>query len=95
MIIHIGRFIREQDFGNILEDGRDLDHVGCIMLKVGNTWKTAYCVHHNADLKGGHEYADTASYLTDSNKKRLTGLALYYGFRFSGWNPDKKICSGG
>ena len=71
-------------FGNILEDGRDLDHVGCIMLKVGNTWKTAYCVHHNADLKGGHEYADTASYLTDSNKKRLTGLALYYGFRFSG-----------
>lgn len=81
-------------FGNILEDGRDLDHVGCIMLKVGNTWKTAYCVHHNADLKGGHEYADTASYLTDSNKKRLTGLALYYGFRFSGWNPDKKTVPG-
>lgn len=81
-------------FGNILEDGRDLDHVGCIMLKVGNTWKTAYCVHHNADLKGGHEYADTASYLTDSNKKRLTGLALYYGFRFSGWNPDKKLFRG-
>ena len=81
-------------FGNILEDGRDLDHVGCIMLKVGNTWKTAYCVHHNADLKGGHEYADTASYLTDSNKKRLTGLALYYGFRFSGWNPDKKNVPG-
>lgn len=81
-------------FGNILEDGRDLDHVGCIMLKVGNTWKTAYCVHHNADLKGGHEYADTASYLTDSNKKRLTGLALYYGFRFSGWNPDKKTIPG-
>ena len=80
--------------GNILEDGRDLDHVGCIMLKVGNTWKTAYCVHHNADLKGGHEYADTASYLTDSNKKRLTGLALYYGFRFSGWNPDKKTVPG-
>ena len=81
-------------FGNILEDGRDLDHIGCIMLKVGNTWKTAYCVHHNADLKGGHEYADTASYLTDSNKKRLTGLALYYGFRFSGWNPDKKTVPG-
>ena len=81
-------------FGNILEDGRDLDHVGCIMLKVGNTWKTAYCVHHNADLKGGHEYADTASYLTDSNKKRLTSLALYYGFRFSGWNPDKKTVPG-
>ena len=81
-------------FGNILEDGRDLDHVGCIMLKVGNTWKTAYCVHHNADLKGGHEYADTASYLTDSNKKRLTGLALYYGFRFSSWNPDKKTVPG-
>ena len=81
-------------FGNILEDGRDLDHVGCIMLKVRNTWKTAYCVHHNADLKGGHEYADTASYLTDSNKKRLTGLALYYGFRFSGWNPDKKTVPG-
>ena len=81
-------------FGNILEDGRDLDHVGCIMLKVGNTWKTAYCVHHNAELKGGHEYADTASYLTDSNKKRLTGLALYYGFRFSGWNPDKKTVPG-
>lgn len=81
-------------FGNILEDGRDLDHVGCIMLKVGNTWKTAYCVHHNADLKGGHEYADTTSYLTDSNKKRLTGLALYYGFRFSGWNPDKKTVPG-
>lgn len=81
-------------FGNILEDGRDLDHVGCIMLKVGNTWKTAYCVHHNTDLKGGHEYADTASYLTDSNKKRLTGLALYYGFRFSGWNPDKKTVPG-
>lgn len=81
-------------FGNILEDGRDLDHVGCIMLKVGNTWKTAYCVHHNADLKGGHEYADTASYLTDSNKKRLTGLALYYGFRFSDWNPDKKTVPG-
>lgn len=81
-------------FGNILEDGRDLDHVGCIMLKVGNTWKTAYCVHHNADLKGGHEYADTASYLTDSNKKRLTGLALYYGFRFSGRNPDKKTVPG-
>ena len=64
------------------------------MLKVGNTWKTAYCVHHNADLKGGHEYADTASYLTDSNKKRLTGLALYYGFRFPGWNPDKKTVPG-
>ena len=77
-------------FGDILEDGRDLDHVGCIMLKVGGSWKTAYCVHHNADLKGGHEYADTASYLTDSNKKKLTGQALYYGFNFNGWNPDKK-----
>ncbi len=76
------------DFGDILEDGRDLDHLGIIMLKVGRNWKTAYCIHHNANLQGGHEYADVESYLTNTEKKELTGRALYNGFKFDGWTPD-------
>lgn len=75
-------------FGDILEDGRKLDHLGIIMLKVGRNWKTAYCIHHNANLQGGHEYADVESYLTDTEKKALTGRALYNGFKFDGWTPD-------
>lgn len=78
-------------FGDILEDGRNLDHVGIIMLKVGRNWKTAYCIHHNADLQGGHEYADVESYLTNTEKKELTGRALYYGFKFDGWTPDDDV----
>lgn len=78
-------------FGDIFEDGRDLDHLGCIMLETGGTWLTAYCVHHNSNLRGGHTYADIESYLTDSEKKELTGRALYYGFRFSNWNPDRGV----
>lgn len=76
------------DFGDILEDGRNLDHLGIIMLKTGKNWKTAYCIHHNANLQGGHNYADVESYLTDTEKKELTGLALYNGFKFDGWTPD-------
>ena len=76
------------DFGDILEDGRNLDHLGIIMLETGKNWKTAYCIHHNANLQGGHNYADVESYLTDTEKKELTGLALYNGFKFDGWTPD-------
>ena len=75
-------------FGDILEDGRNLDHLGIIMLKVGRNWKTAYCIHHNANLQGGHGYADVESYLTDTEKKELTGRALYNGFKFDSWTPD-------
>ncbi len=78
-------------FGDILEDGRNLDHLGIIMLKVGRAWKTAYCIHHNANLQGGHEYADIEAYLTNTEKKELTGRALYYGFQFDGWTPDDDV----
>ena len=81
-------------FGNIWEDGRDLDHVGIITLKEGSTYHVGYCVHHNSDLNGGHTYQNVEAYLTDSQKKNLTGRALYYGFhtfsKVNGttWNPD-------
>lgn len=81
-------------FGNIWEDGRDLDHVGIITLKEGSTYHVGYCVHHNSDLNGGHTYQNVEAYLTNSQKKNLTGRALYYGFhtfsKVNGttWNPD-------
>ena len=60
-------------FGNIWEDGRDLDHVGIITLKEGSTYHVGYCVHHNSDLNGGHTYQNVEAYLTNSQKKNLTG----------------------
>lgn len=81
-------------FGNIWEDGRDLDHIGIITLKEGSTYHVGYCVHHNSDLNGGHTYQNVEAYLTNSQKKNLTGRALYYGFhtfsKVNGttWNPD-------
>lgn len=87
-------------FGNIWEDGRDLDHVGIITLKEGSTYHVGYCVHHNSDLNGGHTYQNVEAYLTNSQKKNLTGRALYYGFhtfsKVNGttWNPDWALSHG-
>lgn len=87
-------------FGNIWEDGRDLDHVGIITLKEGSTYHVGYCVHHNSDLNGGHTYQNVEAYLTNSQKKNLTGRALYYGFhtfsKVNGttWNPDWALSNG-
>jgi len=87
-------------FGNIWEDGRDLDHVGIITLKEGSTYHVGYCVHHNSDLNGGHTYQNVEAYLTNSQKKNLTGRALYYGFhtfsKVNGttWNPDWALNNG-
>lgn len=87
-------------FGNIWEDGRDLDHIGIITLKEGSTYHVGYCVHHNSDLNGGHTYKNVEAYLTNSQKKNLTGRALYYGFhafnKVNGttWNPDWALNNG-
>lgn len=87
-------------FGNIWEDGRDLDHIGIITLKEGSTYHVGYCVHHNSDLNGGHTYQNVEAYLTNSQKKNLTGRALYYGFhtfsKVNGttWNPDWALNNG-
>lgn len=92
--------LKDAGFGNIWEDGRDLDHIGIITLQEGNTYHVGYCVHHDANISGSHTYQKVAAYLTNSQKKELTGLALKYGLhsfsKVNGtvWNPKWGLDNG-
>ncbi len=92
-VMHYYFYLVNHDFGKIFEDGRDLNHVGMIMLKFGGKWHVAYCVHHNANILNGDEYYTGGSWKSKRYHNGV-GRALYFGlnklsYTYTGTDADK------
>ncbi len=73
--------------GALLGDGKEIDHICYMQIKVGSAWHTAFCVQHTAPMHNGFDVQAGGEALTGAQRS-LIGEILCYAPDFSGYSTD-------